>query len=73
MRPCSLFSPHFREEQLNMYNFHKAYAAPSVKTRKYSVPPWLAIDTHVLSPFHIHHKKIPGTFPMNNSKYLYNH
>ncbi|XP_050726125.1 little elongation complex subunit 2-like isoform X2 [Eriocheir sinensis] len=55
-----------REATLHTYNLHKVYAAPAVNTRMYAVAPWLAIDTHVLSPFHMKHKKIPGTFPMSN-------
>ena len=54
---------------LNIYNLHKAYEAASVSTRLYTAPPWLALDTHVLTPFHKKHKKIPGTFPMKNRKY----
>lgn len=55
-----------KETNLQVYNLHKAYATASVSTRVYTAPPWVTIDTHILTPFHKKHMKIPGTFPMNN-------
>lgn len=52
-----------------VYDLHAAYSPQDkVLTRSYTEPPWLAIDTHILTPFHLKHAKIPGTFPMSNPK-----
>lgn len=52
-----------------VYDLHAAYEPQDkVLTRSYAEPPWLAIDTHILTPFHLKHAKIPGTFPMSNPK-----
>ncbi|CAL4168448.1 unnamed protein product, partial [Meganyctiphanes norvegica] len=54
-----------------IYDLHAAYAPlDKVLTRLYKEPPWLAIDTHILTPFHLKHAKIPGTFPMKNPSQL---
>ena len=37
-----------------------------MRVKKYMTAPWLPIDTAVHTPFHIKHKKIPATFPMDN-------
>ncbi|KAK4316348.1 hypothetical protein Pmani_012477 [Petrolisthes manimaculis] len=48
-------------------DLHQAYPSSSIfTTRPYTSPPWLAIDTHILTPFHLKHRKIPATFPMEN-------
>ncbi|XP_076067633.1 uncharacterized protein Ice2 [Oratosquilla oratoria] len=47
----------------NMYN-----PKEDVTTTNYKTAPWLAIDTHVLTPFHYKHEKIPATFPMYNAR-----
>ncbi|XP_063611399.1 little elongation complex subunit 2-like [Penaeus indicus] len=51
---------------LQAFNLHSSYALATPTTRPYTVPPWLAIDTHLLTPFHYKHYKIPATFPMDN-------
>ncbi|XP_045109399.1 little elongation complex subunit 2-like isoform X2 [Portunus trituberculatus] len=57
-----------KETYLQVYNLHKAYTTVSVSTKKYTAPPWASIDTHILTPFHMKHMKIPATFPMDNPK-----
>ncbi|RXG59970.1 hypothetical protein Avbf_12633 [Armadillidium vulgare] len=47
-------------------DLHKMYSDKSVISKQYRTPPWLAIDTHVFTPFHLTHHKIPATFPMEN-------
>ncbi|XP_047502745.1 LOW QUALITY PROTEIN: uncharacterized protein LOC125048218 [Penaeus chinensis] len=56
----------WRLGHLQAFNLHSSYALATPTTRPYTVPPWLAIDTHLLTPFHYKHYKIPGTFPMQN-------
>ncbi|XP_045597641.1 little elongation complex subunit 2 [Procambarus clarkii] len=53
-----------QEGHLQTFNLHSSYSASAPVSKQYSVPPWLAIDTHVLTPFHLKHFKIPATFPM---------
>nr|XP_027216146.1 uncharacterized protein LOC113808849 [Penaeus vannamei] len=55
-----------RSGHLQSFNLHSSYALATPTTRPYTVPPWLAIDTHLLTPFHFKHHKIPATFPMDN-------
>ncbi|XP_069960562.1 little elongation complex subunit 2 isoform X2 [Cherax quadricarinatus] len=55
-----------KEVHLQKFNLHAVYSTGSVNTKNYTVPPWLALDTHVLTPFHLKHCKIPATFPMDN-------
>ncbi|KAK7070613.1 hypothetical protein SK128_023983 [Halocaridina rubra] len=50
----------------NVYDFHGAYISACAYTRTFARAPWLAIDTHILTAFHLRHYKIPGTFPMDN-------
>ena len=62
-----------------VFNLHESYGFTAslaseleesaiyvLKSPKYCTPPWLPIDTHVTTPFHLKHRKIPATFPMNN-------
>ncbi|XP_071533028.1 little elongation complex subunit 2-like [Panulirus ornatus] len=55
-----------KQTHLQTFNLHASYSTATAYTRTYTTPPWLAIDTHVLTPFHLRHHKIPATFPMDN-------
>ncbi|XP_066969228.1 little elongation complex subunit 2 [Macrobrachium rosenbergii] len=55
-----------KEMSVQNFDFHAAYSSASVYTRTHAKPPWIALDTHKLTAFHLKHYKIPGTFPMDN-------
>jgi len=52
-----------REEEAQR-EYEAQHYSQVIDRRKYNSAPWLPIDTNVLTPFHLTHKKIPCTFPM---------